>query len=896
MSTLFNMKPPVGEKQIASHPWEKIIKDVHCDKMKFAHNSVNNPHYPMKKKKLTPENIVKFRVIGDRVTKEFIYCVNLVSGLHKYRWKKFDVPEIRGVTSVEWPEIWHNLKVKYGGLTHCLQSRVAVLMNDTILGGEKELKELIESKYIYHLQLNYYNEAVANFATYIRSSGRPCAYMHISINKEHIGTMIFMLYSDLVPYTCDNFLRLCNQTKGGYSGTPIHRIVADGWIQCGGFGLKSVDLECENFIVPHDRRGVLCMANDGRHVDCSTQFFVLLQPAPWMAHKYVAFGVLIEGEKTLDRIEKEPTWYESPISEITIYKAGILNMECHDITVNKSTNEYIHGHIEDLYSLGELLIETLIQRVFLEAELKLVQRLENELLGESEEILEEGGHGEVGNIHRTRRFIRKGEMQEDTNSHTEHQHIRNQSIKSATVKVVPLTSKDSEQENNEFDVEEYEMEESVYQHMSIVSESIVVKPEKPYYIPLTDVLYPGEKDSTYDLKKFLRGDYCLESDIDPERPKLPRKAKPNYPSALLKLSDDVSESASSQSLDSEDEKEVREYLRNNADQVSFAGEIIKSIAREHKKINLFEGEGKPVQITEEQLRKVRLASVNHKAAHDTKVTIDVPSSSQCLHHKQIKRRQTGFVHHKIFDKTESEASLEEDEQSRTVRISASATVPPPPGHHTVSGRRPTGFIRMMEIGDPDSETNVPEREQRDSHSHRPSILQRLYDSNRIDEHGPTLKGHRAHSDVPDKHLMLTYSPHGGMKSEESVKKLVLRKPQSTNADLEESVLDFQYNKKLVRKFSSDYVKTFSQMHNKFENSIRSIEYAKTRPAMTVSDYQERNQLDQKLKDQMEQKDDAQSPVKNDPIKSKRGLRLPGDSPLYSKELSLSRVKSSDTEE
>lgn len=75
------------------------------------------------------------------------------------------------------------------------------------------------------------------------------------------------LYSDLVPSTCENFLRLCNTTRGGYGGTPIHRIVKDNWIQCGGYGLKNnPNLDCENFIVPHDRRGVLAMANDGKFV------------------------------------------------------------------------------------------------------------------------------------------------------------------------------------------------------------------------------------------------------------------------------------------------------------------------------------------------------------------------------------------------------------------------------------------------------------------------------------------------------------------------------------------------------------------------------------------------------------------------------------------------------
>lgn len=78
-----------------------------------------------------------------------------------------------------------------------------------------------------------------------------------------------------------------------------------------------------------------------------------------MAHKYVAFGQLIDGELTLKKIESVPTFYESPDYCIYIHDAGILNLECHDIRINKNTNEYIDGHIEDLNLLGEMLYEVI---------------------------------------------------------------------------------------------------------------------------------------------------------------------------------------------------------------------------------------------------------------------------------------------------------------------------------------------------------------------------------------------------------------------------------------------------------------------------------------------------------------------------------------------------------
>jgi hypothetical protein len=87
------------------------------------------------------------------------------------------------------------------------------------------------------------------------------------------------------------------------------------------------------------------------------------------------------------------------------------------------------------------------------------------------------------------RFIRKKEDIDKIHGQYKHR----QSIK----------SQEADQENNDFDVEEYELEESPYQHRSLETTSLVVKPEKAFYIPLTDVPYPGEVDSTYDLKKLV---------------------------------------------------------------------------------------------------------------------------------------------------------------------------------------------------------------------------------------------------------------------------------------------------------------------------------------------------------------------------------------------------------
>lgn len=97
MSTFFNLRVPMKEKIVSHHPWERKIKDQYSGKIKTAHNSVNNPNYPEKKEKPVDKDRVKFTVIGNRVTEEFIYCVNLVKGLYTYRKKQFEPPVLRGI-------------------------------------------------------------------------------------------------------------------------------------------------------------------------------------------------------------------------------------------------------------------------------------------------------------------------------------------------------------------------------------------------------------------------------------------------------------------------------------------------------------------------------------------------------------------------------------------------------------------------------------------------------------------------------------------------------------------------------------------------------------------------------------------------------------------------------
>ncbi|XP_035439504.1 peptidyl-prolyl cis-trans isomerase G isoform X4 [Spodoptera frugiperda] len=911
-----NLDLSVKEENDPAHPWEKYIKDTYLPTYKYGHNSARNPIiYPPPKEDKAYPNRVKFTVIGNRVTKEFIYCMKLVKGLYKYRWKSFDVPDIRAVTSVEWPKVWNDLKIQFGGNAYCLQSQVAILMNGQFLGGEKDLKELIESKYVYHLKLNYYDEAVQLFSNFVKLSGRPCAYFQVSIDDEEIGTMIFMLYSDIAPRTCENFLRLCKEKKCGYSGTPVHRIVKDSWIQCGGFGLKDSELDCENFIVPHDRRGVLGMANAGRHVDCSTQFFVSLQPQPWMAYKYVAFGQLISGEETLKKIEEVPTWYESPSKSIIFHNAGILNMECQDIKINKHTNRYLEGHIEYLHALGETFYEAVLEKVFLQVDRKRGRIEDASSAGED--------------LRATQRFMRNKEeidqhieespdeqsrddqSRDDQSRHDQSRHDQSRHEHNP--------SPDIEKSENDFDADnfDYDPEEYTYKQTSrVITGSEKAKREQPYYLPFTDVPYVGEVDSDFNLRRLLQGDYCLESDLDKEMIKKPVKPEHrfSFPSHILEaLETPPTESESEDSTDSEEIKEIQQYLKTNADRVSFAGGTVKAVAKQGK-FNLYERQKQLNTITDEILRKYKMAEDELRANKEKRVSISLPHSP-FDQHKEIHRRQTGFVRPEDmaelikFQKDDPDEEAEEDDlevylpYTRQIRISQAAE-PATEADKKKTERRQTGFVRKDDLekleifhkkedtfvddnkGDDEADDDVqdhdPKRktvrmtheakrssrdredprssrirarfsfdeEEYENREERPSLIGRLLDAtstyNDLDPL-PTLKEYKTFSEMQQQknNLFLTHdSPSRLLLARDESRENYLKR-HSITMDIPQKSIDqvllLQHGKKVYRKISSDYVKTIDHIEQKQENSLRSLEYAKKRPAISVKDYQKMNQ-------------------------------------------------------
>jgi cyclophilin family peptidyl-prolyl cis-trans isomerase len=120
---------------------------------------------------------------------------------------------------------------------------------------------------------------------------RTKCFFDIEINSHPVGRIIFELYNELCPRTCENFRSLCTGEKGVgastsrklyYKGSPVHRVIKNFIIQGGDFsegngtGGESIYGGCfsdEYLSGRHDKPYLLSMANRGPDTNGS-QFFM----------------------------------------------------------------------------------------------------------------------------------------------------------------------------------------------------------------------------------------------------------------------------------------------------------------------------------------------------------------------------------------------------------------------------------------------------------------------------------------------------------------------------------------------------------------------------------------------------------------------------------------------
>jgi peptidyl-prolyl cis-trans isomerase B (cyclophilin B) len=142
------------------------------------------------------------------------------------------------------------------------------------------------------------------------------AAKEVAVLKTNKGEMVAEFWPDVAPKTVENFKKLARE--GYYDGTAFHRIIKGFMIQGGdpltkdaskedawGTGDPGYKIKAE-FNDRKHVKGVLSMARGGHPDSAGSQFFVVLDDAPFLDNKYTTFGKLIKGEDVLEKIGDTP--------------------------------------------------------------------------------------------------------------------------------------------------------------------------------------------------------------------------------------------------------------------------------------------------------------------------------------------------------------------------------------------------------------------------------------------------------------------------------------------------------------------------------------------------------------------------------------------------------------
>ena len=148
-----------------------------------------------------------------------------------------------------------------------------------------------------------------------------------TITMENEEVIELELYPEIAPISVSNFKHLANSSF--YDGLIFHRVIEGFMIQGGcpegrGTGGPGYHIKGEFKIngvennLKHER-GVISMARAMSYDSAGSQFFIMHQNAPHLDGQYAAFGKVVSGMESVDRIATEKVDFsDKPLYDIVI--------------------------------------------------------------------------------------------------------------------------------------------------------------------------------------------------------------------------------------------------------------------------------------------------------------------------------------------------------------------------------------------------------------------------------------------------------------------------------------------------------------------------------------------------------------------------------------------------
>jgi peptidyl-prolyl cis-trans isomerase B (cyclophilin B) len=154
----------------------------------------------------------------------------------------------------------------------------------------------------------------------------------VSLETE-VGTIELEMYPEHAPESVRNFLNLA--ATGLFDGTSFDRVVPNFVVQGGNMwsreggkvsreigarGRRTVPDEPNKIL---HQRGVVSMARGDEANTATTNFFILVNSAPYLDGKFAAFGRVTKGMEIVDSINKAPVTDEKPEKPVRLKKATV---------------------------------------------------------------------------------------------------------------------------------------------------------------------------------------------------------------------------------------------------------------------------------------------------------------------------------------------------------------------------------------------------------------------------------------------------------------------------------------------------------------------------------------------------------------------------------------------